>query len=157
MLEAEPNNPAALIQKGGILVRLGEHAEAIELYEQARASESFRQEALAKLGSCLRRNGDIEEAKKVLDEAFESDPEHVNTLIELARVEIVLQEYESAVEHIETILRRRFSDRFLYVKNINRHGRQEGPLVRRIRVVSFREPRRGATKRAVHVVHAVVS
>lgn len=103
-LKLQPDHYQSMMALADTLEVDREFEEAIVMYEKARESDAFKQQAMARLGSCLRQTGEIDRAKKVLDEAYELDSNHATTLIELARVEIVLEEFDSAIKHFETVL-----------------------------------------------------
>lgn len=103
-LNLQPGYYPAMLALADTLQVEREFDEAISLYEQVSESPTYKLEALSKLGFCLRRNGDLERAKEVLEQAREIDEDHINTLVELGRVKVFMQEYDAAIEHLEVVL-----------------------------------------------------
>ena len=74
LLIAEPNNPNFLILKGTILVRKGEHAEALELYEHILKDYPQQSAAHMNYGHTLKSVGRLEEGIEAYRRSIELSP-----------------------------------------------------------------------------------
>ena len=82
---------AALVAEGAALTRAKRHAEAVELFEEARRHDPRSADALVGLGATLANTGRLDAAAARFEEALRVNPEHPNARAYLAATEHKLQ------------------------------------------------------------------
>lgn len=108
-------SPAALALLGRIHTRLGEHDRAVGLLRRAVALNTSDPESNAGLGDALLWNGEIEEARRLLEIALQQDPrlssEH---LFDLGAAYFLLGQHELAAQTLERAVTRRDGNQFIH-------------------------------------------
>eukprot|EP00754_Rhynchopus_humris_P000261 Rhum_TRINITY_DN10172_c0_g1::Rhum_TRINITY_DN10172_c0_g1_i1::g.37118::m.37118 len=82
---------AALVAEGAALTRAKRHAEAVELFEEARRHDPRSADALVGLGATLANTGRLDAAAARFEEALKVNPQHPNARTYLAATEHKLQ------------------------------------------------------------------
>ena len=74
LLDVEPDNPSFLILKGAILVRAGDHAQALEIYERVLKDYPKQARAQMNYGHTLKTVGRLEESINAYRKCIELSP-----------------------------------------------------------------------------------
>jgi protein O-GlcNAc transferase len=107
VLEAEPENPAALSLLGTLCMQTGRDEEAAERLERAVALKPDEAGWLGNLGVVLRKLGRYPEALDALQRALALKPESAETLTNLGLVQHQLGEFVAAIESFQQAIKLR--------------------------------------------------
>lgn len=100
-----PLSTAVYLERGAYHLRNGQTGEAISDYERAISIDSTLVEERHRLGELRFGIQDFEGAVRAWEAVLTTQPDHVPSLLSLARIDLLLRSYEPALKRINAALR----------------------------------------------------
>ncbi|MFO0975833.1 MAG: tetratricopeptide repeat protein [Planctomycetaceae bacterium] len=97
-LELSPAHDDAIAQLGAIQLACRQLTECVRTLERLTGKRRIRPDVLTNLGAAKRQLGDFQDAKALLDEAWQHFPEHVEVLINRGNVLLAVHRPDEALE-----------------------------------------------------------